>query len=60
MENEAQFEKAKTTYKDVLHHATTETILEKIRCWICSSKNRLFCGNKEMISQRGQVDTCPW
>ena len=32
LEKEAQFEKAKSTYEDILHHATDETILEKARC----------------------------
>jgi hypothetical protein len=27
LEKEAQFEKAKSTYEDILHHATDETIL---------------------------------
>ena len=32
LENEAQFEKARSIYEDILHHATDETILEKARC----------------------------
>ncbi|MGD9260603.1 MAG: trimethylamine methyltransferase family protein [Desulfobacterales bacterium] len=32
LEKEAQFEKAKSNYEDILHHATDETILEKARC----------------------------
>ena len=31
LENEAIFEKAKSTYEDILNHATDETILEKAR-----------------------------
>ncbi len=31
LENEAQFEKARSIYEDILHHATDETILEKAR-----------------------------
>ena len=32
LEKEAQFEKAKSTYEEILHHVTDETILEKARC----------------------------
>ncbi len=32
LEKKAQFEKAKSTYEDILHHLTDETILEKTRC----------------------------
>ncbi len=31
LEKEAQFEKAKFTYEDILHHVTDETVLEKAR-----------------------------
>jgi trimethylamine--corrinoid protein Co-methyltransferase len=32
LEKGAQFEKAKTSYEDILRHVTDETILEKVRC----------------------------
>ena len=32
MEKEAQFEKAKAMYEDLLSHATDETVLKKVRC----------------------------
>ena len=32
LEKEAQFEKAKATYEDILSHVTDERILEKVRC----------------------------
>jgi trimethylamine--corrinoid protein Co-methyltransferase len=32
LEKEAQFEKAKSTYEEILHHVTDETILQKARC----------------------------
>ena len=32
LENQAQFDKAKAIYEEIFHHATDETILEKVRC----------------------------
>ena len=34
LENETQFERAHSIYKDILHHATNETILDKVKCRI--------------------------